>query len=156
MSLTDLKKLADFSGTSVTDMYSTTVTPRALANDKLFYLDGNGSATFVFDDQNKFDGSGVAVINGSLDIQNSSDTIARSFSGLIYVTGNTILENHVQISGALISLGKVILSSGGSAGDHDETTVQFNQESLDTERQNVLNFREDQSAIRVFAGIAQR
>ena len=153
MSLADLKKLADFSGTTVADMYTATSTPRDLASDKLFYLDGGGSTTFVFDDNNCFNGTGVFVVDGSLDIKNSGGKGERSFGGLIYVTGNTIIENRTSLDGALISLGTVQLSNSSAT---DWSQVVFNLSSLNQAQQNVLNFREDQTAVRIFTGIAQR
>jgi hypothetical protein len=152
MSLADLKKLADVSGSTVAEMYNTTSTPRVLADDKLFFLDGGGSTTFVFDDLNQFKGSGVFVVDGSLDVQNSG-AHQRTFSGLIYVTQNTIFENYTALTGALISLGTVQISSTSCT---DASEIDFSLAALNDARQNVLNFREDQSAVRIFTGIAQR
>ncbi len=150
MSLTDLKKLADLSGDTVAEMYSVTGTPRSLPSDKLFFLDGNGTATFTFDNQNMFKGSGVLIVDGNLVVQNTSSTKPMSFHGLIYVTGNVTFEHNVTTDGALIALGKVTLSN---AGAYTTTEVTFNKASLDDALINVMNFRENQSAVRLFTGL---
>jgi hypothetical protein len=135
-------------------MYSATVTPRSLPDDKLFYLDGAGATTFIFDSNNKFDGSGVMVINGNLDVQNpTSPCRPLYFHGLVYVTGTTVLENDVYIDGALISLGGVKVSQTGAC---DLSDVSYSLASLNTAQQTVLNYREDQTETRMFTGILQR
>jgi hypothetical protein len=151
MGLSDLKTLADFYGTTVVDMYTATSTPRSLPDNKLFYLDGSGSATFTFDNDNIFSGSGVVIIDGNLDISNP-DNKYQSFGGLIYVTGFTKLENYFEVDGALISLGNVTISSAGS---FQPSNAVFSLGNLNAAQQAVLIYREDQSAVRLFSGLAQ-
>jgi hypothetical protein len=69
---------------------------------------------------------------------------------LIYVTGNVTFEHNVTTDGALIALGKVTLSN---AGAYTTTEVTFNKASLDDALINVMNFRENQSAVRLFTGL---
>jgi hypothetical protein len=113
----ELQGLADVNVTTVTDL------PNPLPAMNLIII--NGPA--VFDNKRPLTGSGILVVYGDLTVAVGSNS---NWSGVIYCTGNLVINEVTQVSGAIIaannsSAATVAINSGTdiSEADYDPAII---------------------------------
>jgi hypothetical protein len=113
----ELQGLADVNVTTVTDL------PNPLPAMNLIII--NGPA--VFDNKRPLTGSGILVVYGDLTVSVGSNS---NWSGVIYCTGNLVINEVTQVSGAIIaannsSSATVAINSGTdiSEADYDPAII---------------------------------
>ena len=114
--------------------------PKSFPANKMLFVDGNAT----FNAQTPLTGTGLLIVNGDLTVTTDANTL---FTGLIYVTGNATLEGPGMISGALVVGGALSLD-----GKSDTLTVQYDQDILNTLRQQIGQYRFSRSQQFVFSG----
>jgi len=133
----ELKTLADFAVDSVNNL------PNPLPTMSLIYI--NSSATF--DSNRRLRGGGILYINGDLTVNSSSNTL---YTGLIYVAGKTTIYGPALISGAVISLNGIDISGSG-----DVAEVDFDEDALNSVRQQLAFYRENKAAYFTFTALTE-
>jgi hypothetical protein len=112
MSLSDVKNLADFTGTSL----GTPVTLNIQSDWKLSYFTGNLTYDPSFNaPYNRLHAFGILVVDGNLDLRpGTGSTLPSSYGGVVFVTGNLTIEDGCEIDGAVI----IGTGSGAVAGNY--------------------------------------
>ncbi|HOP55758.1 MAG TPA: hypothetical protein PLK33_03430 [bacterium] len=128
LNLNELSNLADISVSSVSEL------PEKLPSSALIYIDGN--AQFTRD--RPLNGGGILIVNGNLVIHAGSNS---SFTGIIYVAGNTSSNYQQQapsfITGCLVVKGSVLNIEG--AGEISE--IDYDKNIIDTMKRRVGLYR---------------
>jgi len=128
----DLRLMADWMVTTVTQL------PPDYPAMAVVYINGNAT----FDNSRKLRGGGILYVDGNLTIDSGSNTL---FGGAIYVTGNLIINGPTLISGSILCEGSVTLSGSG-----DVSQVQFDNNILNSVRQQVAQYRENKATTFAF------
>ncbi|HOL55776.1 MAG TPA: hypothetical protein PK699_07730 [bacterium] len=128
LNLNELSNLADISVSSVSEL------PEKLPSSALIYIDGN--AQFTRD--RPLNGGGILIVNGNLVIHAGSNS---SFTGIIYVAGNTSSNYQQQapsfITGCLVVTGSELNIEG--TGEVSE--IDYDKNIIDTMKRRVGLYR---------------
>jgi hypothetical protein len=130
-------------GASVLPVFDTgNVSFTAQVNQPAFYfLNQSISLTGSAGAVNVLNGIGLCIIEGNLTIPSSNNS---SWAGVLYVSGNVVIDGPTEINGVLIAGGTITI---GNASDVNKTQVAYNP-SVITQIQDLLqDFTVDSSSI---------
>jgi hypothetical protein len=100
----EIRHIADVVVSGIGAGTSLIMTPMSLT-----FVDGNAT----FDATNPLSGSGVLFVNGNLTV--ATGPAQHYFNGIVYVTGNIVIQAAAAFSGMVITPGSVTLGPGGAA-----------------------------------------
>ncbi|MFQ5905940.1 MAG: hypothetical protein ACE5JA_05150 [bacterium] len=127
VSKAELKTMAEYVVGSVSEL------PTPMPEMALMYIDGNAS----FTQENPLSGGGLLFVDGNMSIPANT---GGDFFGLIYVTGQFSGSSNLDIVGALVVRGAMVITGGPS-----KTIVEYNAEVLENVRLTLSQYRESKT-----------
>jgi len=141
VSKNDIKVMADIVTTSVATL------PNPLPQMAVIYIDLAGTGTITFDSTHRLKGGGLLFIDGNLYVDSTSNAY---FSGLIYVTGKAYVYGPAMISGCVIALTGLEID-----GKSDVAEIDYDQDILNTVRQELACYRENKASYYTFTAFKE-
>lgn len=129
----ELKLMADIAVTSISGL------PSEYPSMAVVYISSNAT----FNNTTRLRGGGILYVNGNFTV--SPTTTTALFSGLIYVTGNTVITGDSLIAGALVCQGSLTLTGSGGVSQ-----IEYDNTILNSVRQQVAQYRENKAAFYSF------
>lgn len=120
--------------------------PTPLPGMSFVYLDGGGSGNFTFDDGKPLEGGGILFVYGNLNL--NCNAKANNWDGLIFVTGNVLLDDTVNIDGAVIVGGNFTMD----AGDDKQPKITYSDTTLGNVAAALGTYRLERSTLRTIEG----
>jgi hypothetical protein len=145
LSTAELRSMADAAVTSVPQLpyldKDSNGTPDTLPDMRFYFIDG--PATFT--STHLFRGSGILFVNGNLTVSNVTDMVRNhGYDGIVYVTGNAVVNAMTNFSGMLMVQGGVTVQGTGT----EWADILYSDGARTDVINQMLQYRENRSASR--------